>query len=121
MGIPKNAKNKEAAFLLIQWLTNKQNDVKVALLGGSASRWSTLENAETKKKYPIEFPVLKEALKIANPDWRPLIPEWDHVSQQILGLALPDVIVGKKSAKDALTAVVPAAEDVVRKAGWLKG
>ena len=120
MGIPKNAKNKEAAFLLIQWLTNKQNDVKVALLGGSASRWSTLENTEAKKKYPIEFPVLKEALKIANPDWRPLIPEWDHVSQQILGLALPDVIIGKKSAKDALTAVVPAAEDVVRKGGWLK-
>ena len=119
MGIPKNAKNKEAAFLFIQWMTSKQNDLKVSLLGGSASRWSTLENADAKKKYP-EFSVLKDALKIANPDWRPLIPEWDHISQQILGLALPDVITGKKSAKEALTAVVPAAEDVVRKAGWLK-
>ena len=120
MAIPKNAKNKDAAFLLIQWLTAKQQDVKVALLGGSASRWSTLENAEAKKKYPIEFPILKEALKIANPDWRPLIPEWDHISQQIIGLALPDVITGKKSAKEALSAIVPAAEDVVRKGGWLK-
>jgi len=121
MSIPKNAKNKEAAFLFIQWMTNKQNDVKVALLGGNASRWSTLDNPEAQKKYAIEFPVLKQALKIANVDWRPLIPEWDHVSQQILGIGLADVITGKKAPKEALTAMVPAAEDVVRKGGWLKG
>jgi multiple sugar transport system substrate-binding protein len=121
MGIPKNAKNKEAAFLLMQWLTSKSQDVKVAMLGGSASRWSTLANIDAVRKYSAEFPVLREALKIANPDWRPLIPEWDDISQRILGLALPDVITGKRSAKDALSAVVPAAEDVVRKAGWLKG
>ena len=119
MAIPKNAKNKDAAFLLMQWLTSKTQDVKTTMLGANATRWSTLENADVKAKYP-EFSVLRAALKIANPDWRPLIPEWDHVSQQILGLALSDVITGKKSAKDALTAVVPAAEDVVRKAGWLK-
>ena len=120
MAIPKNAKNKEAAFLFIQWMTNKAQDKKVAMLGGSTSRWSTLADVEAVRKYSLEFPILRDALKIANPDWRPLIPEWDHISQQILGQALPDVITGKKSAKDALTAVVPAAEEVVRKAGWLK-
>jgi multiple sugar transport system substrate-binding protein len=102
-------------------MTNKQNDVKVALLGGNASRWSTLDNAEARQKYAAEFPVLKEALKIANPDWRPLIPEWDHISQQILGIGLADVITGKKAPKEALAAMVPQAEDVVRKGGWLKG
>lgn len=72
------------------------------------------------KKYPIEISALRESLKICNPDWRPLIPEWDHISQQILGQALPAVIGGSKSAKAALDAVVKDAEDVVRKGGWLK-
>ena len=120
LAIPKNAKNREAAFLLLQWLTQKSTDLKVTLLGGNAGRWSSIENPEARKKYPIEFPVLKDALKIANPDWRPLIPEWDHISQQIIGLALPDIISGKKSASAALTAIVPDIEAVARKGGWLK-
>ena len=62
---------------------------------------------------------LREALKIADPNWRPLIPEWDHVSQQIIGQALPSVITGKTPAKTALDSVVGPAEDVVRKAGLL--
>lgn len=120
LAIPANAKNKDAAFLFMQWLTGKQADQKIALLGGNANRWSTVNSAELARKYPAELPVLREALKICNPDWRPLIPEWDHISQQILGQALPDVITGRKPAKQALDAVVKDAEDVLRKSGWLK-
>jgi multiple sugar transport system substrate-binding protein len=120
LAIPRNARNKQAAFLFTQWMTSKEADRKIALLGGNAGRWSTVDNAEVARKYPAELPVLREALKVSNPDWRPLIPEWDHISQQILGHALPDVITGKKPAKQALDAVVKDAEDVVRKGGWLK-
>jgi multiple sugar transport system substrate-binding protein len=119
LAIPKNAKNKEAAFLLMQWLTSKAQDKRVTMLGGSASRWSTLDDPEAKKKYP-EFVVLKEALKIANPDWRPIIPEWDDLNQQVLGIALSDVITGKKSPKDALSGMVPRAEEIMRRAGYYK-
>ncbi|MFO1291785.1 MAG: sugar ABC transporter substrate-binding protein [Rubrivivax sp.] len=120
LAIPSNAKNKEAAFLFIQWMTSKAADKKVALLGGNVNRWSTVADVDVARKYPAELPVLREALKIADPDWRPLIPEWDHISQQILGQALPAVISGKTPAKQALDAAVPAAEDVVRQAGLLK-
>lgn len=120
LAIPKNAKNKEAAFLFMQWITSKQADEKITMLGGNANRWSTVNKADVARKYSAELPVLREALKICNPDWRPLIPEWDHISQQIIGQALPDVIVGKKPAKQALDAIVKDAEDVVRKGGWLK-
>ncbi len=120
MAIPKNARNKDAAFLFMQWLTTKKADLKIALAGGNVNRLSTLENAEMQKKYAIEVPALRESLKICNPDWRPLIPEWDRISQQIIGTALPDVITGGKSAKQALDAIVPTVEDVVRKGGWLK-
>ena len=37
IGIPKNAENKEAAFLLMQWLTSKQGDKLVAMAGGNPS------------------------------------------------------------------------------------
>lgn len=120
MAIPKNAKNKDAAFLFMQWMTSKQSDLKIALMGGNVNRLGTLDQADMAKKYPIEISALRDSLKICNPDWRPLIPEWDHISQQILGQALPAVIGGSKSAKAALDAVVKDAEDVVRKGGWLK-
>lgn len=120
MAIPKNARNKEAAFLFMQWMTSKDADKKIALAGGNANRWSTVDNVDMARKYSAELPILRESLKICNPDWRPLIPEWDHISQQILGQALPDVITGKKAAKPALDAVVKDAEDVLRKGGWLK-
>lgn len=120
MAIPKNARNKDAAFLFMQWMTSKQADLKITLAGGNTNRWSTLDQPEVARMYPIELPALRESLKICNPDWRPLIPEWDHISQQIIGHALPDVITGRKPAKAALDAIVKDAEDVVRKGGWLK-
>lgn len=120
LAIPQNAKNKEAAFLFIQWMTSKQADLKIALLGGNINRLSTAANVDVARKYPAELPALRASLEISNPDWRPLIPEWDHISQQIIGHALPDVITGKKPAKVALDAIVKEAEDVVRKGGWLK-
>ena len=104
----------------MQWMTSKQAELKIALAGGNINRLSTTKNADVARKYPIELPALRDSLEICNPDWRPLIPEWDHISQQIIGQALPDVITGRKPAKAALDAIVKDAEDVVRKGGWLK-
>jgi len=120
MAIPKNARNKDAAFLFMQWLTSKQADLQIALAGGNVNRLSTLEHPDVARKYPVELPALRASLQICNPDWRPLIPEWDHISQQILGQALPDVITGGKPAKGALDAVVKDVENVLRRGGWLK-
>ncbi|MCW5322273.1 sugar ABC transporter substrate-binding protein [Verminephrobacter aporrectodeae subsp. tuberculatae] len=120
LAIPRNARNKDAAFLFMQWMTSKQADLKIGLAGGNINRWSTVDNADVGKKYAIEIPALRAALKITNPDWRPLIPEWDHISQQILGQALSDVIAGSRPAKQALDAVVKNAEDVLRKGGWIR-
>lgn len=43
MAIPKNAKNKDAAFLFMQWMTSKQSDLKIALMGGNGNRLGTLD------------------------------------------------------------------------------
>ena len=79
IGIPKNAENKEAAFLLMQWLTSKKGDKLVALAGGNPSRFSTHEDAEVNAKFP-HMKTFGEALQHADPDWRPIIPVWGKIN-----------------------------------------
>ena len=63
--------------------------------------------------------ILPFALRAANPDWRPLIPEWDEMSKNVIGQALPDVLAGRRTAGEALTAIVPRLESMLRYGGWI--
>ncbi len=101
MGIAANSKKKEAAFLFIQWMTSKKADKKIVELGGDAIRKSTYNDPELQKKFP-EYPVILKQLEFANPDWRPLIPEWQSINAPILGVELSEFATGKKTAKQAL-------------------
>ena len=118
LAIPKNAPRPEAAFVFIQWLTCKANDLRVARLGGNAGRWSTLANVDFKVDHP-EQGILPFALRAANADWRPLIPEWDEMSKNVIGQALPDVLTGRRTAREALSATVPRLESLLRGGGWI--
>ncbi len=89
MGIPANAPNKEAAFLFIQYMTNRAGDQRMVELGGDPIRISTLLN--NTQGFP-EYPVVAEQLPCADPDWRPLIPEWNEINIDVLGQALTQVI-----------------------------
>ena len=89
LGIPENSQNKEAAFLFIQYLTSKQGDQRIVELGGDPVRISTLEN--NADRFP-EYSVVAEQLPCADPDWRPLIPEWNELNVDVLGQALTRVI-----------------------------
>lgn len=89
LGIPSNSRNKEAAFLFIQYLTSKQGDQRMVELGGDPIRMSTIEaNTEGFDEYPV----VAEQLPCADPDWRPLIPEWNELNIDVLGQALTQVI-----------------------------
>jgi len=120
MAIPKNARNSEAAFLFIEWMTNKVNDKWLAALGGNASRTSTLTDTSLLKRYP-QFAVLREQLKYADPDWRPIIPEWSEINEQVLGVGLSEILTGRKSAEFALREMAPRVEAIMRAGGYLKG
>ncbi len=115
--IPKNSKNSEAGFLLMQWLTSKAQDKAVTLQGGAPMRNSTLRDVDAVRKFP-EFITFVEALKYSNPDWRPIIPVWDKINVQALGVAVSDALTGKKSAEDALNGVVPQVTAIMREAGY---
>lgn len=115
--IPKNAKNPDAAFLLMQWLTSKAQDKAVTRLGGAPMRNSTLGDVDIVRQNP-EFIVFKEALKYSNPDWRPIIAVWDKINVQALGVGISEALTGKKSAEQALNDLVPQVSAIMREGGY---
>ena len=116
IGIPKNAKNKEAAFLLLQWLTSKKGDLAVAMEGGNPSRFSTYENAELNAKFPYSA-TFGEALKYADPDWRPIIPTWGKINADI-GTSMSKVLTEGLDPQEALNGVAERAQQTMKEAGY---
>lgn len=117
IAIPKNSANKEAAFLLMQWLTSKKGDRLVASFGGSPSRFSTYRDRDLQKKYPY-YSTFAVALKDADPDWRPIINEWNELNAPIFGVALGEIVTGKKEPQVALDEIVPRVRAVMEKGGY---
>ncbi len=115
--IPKNAKNPDAAFLLLQWLTSKQQDKAVTRLGGAPMRNSTMVDVDIVRQYP-EFIVFKEALRYSAPDWRPIIAVWDKINVQALGVGISEALTGKKTAEVALNDLVAPVTQIMREAGY---
>jgi multiple sugar transport system substrate-binding protein len=116
IGIPANSQNKEAAFLFIQWLTTKETDRKTVLNGGAPFRMSTIKDPELQQQF-LEFPVLAQQLHYADPDWRPIIPEWTRIND-MLGAAIHTVLSGEKSPQEAMESVSEPVREIMRQAGY---
>ncbi|WP_299044794.1 extracellular solute-binding protein [uncultured Tateyamaria sp.] len=116
IGIPKNAENKEAAFLLMQWLTSKKGDLMVAMEGGNPSRFSTYQDAGLNEKYPFAA-TFGEALKFADPDWRPIIPVWGKINADI-GTTMSKVLTEDLDIQEALDGVAERTRAVMEDAGY---
>ncbi|MEX0348117.1 MAG: extracellular solute-binding protein [Paracoccaceae bacterium] len=116
IGIPANAENKQAAFLLMQWLTSKKGDKLVAMAGGNPSRFSTHADEEVNAKYP-HMATFGEALKHADPDWRPIIPVWGKINAD-LGTTLSRVLTEDLDIQEALDGVAERTKGVMTEAGY---
>ncbi len=116
IGIPRNAQNKEAAFLLMQWLTSKNADKLIAMEGGNPSRYSTHADAEVNAKFP-HMATFGEALKDADPDWRPIIPVWGKINAD-LGTTLSKVLTEDLDIQTALDDVAERAATIMEEAGY---
>jgi multiple sugar transport system substrate-binding protein len=116
IGIPTNAQNKEAAFLLMQWLTSKHGDLLVAMEGGNPSRFSTYQNAELNAKFPYSA-TFGEALKFADPDWRPIIPAWGAINAD-LGATLSKFLTEGGDAQVLLDGVAERTRAAMTEAGY---
>ncbi len=116
IAIPRNAKNKDAAFLLMQWLTSKRVDKMIALQGGNPIRFSTHADAEVNAKFPY-MATFGEALKHADPDWRPIIPAWGKINAD-LGTTLSKVLTENLDIKQAFDGIAMRTKAVMTEAGY---
>ena len=101
----------------MQWLTSKAQDKAVTMAGGAPMRNSTLRDVDAVRKYP-EFITFVEALKYSAPDWRPIIPVWDKINVQALGVGLSEALTGKKPPEQALNDLVPQVTAIMRDGGY---
>ena len=114
-GIPANSQNKEAAFLFLQYITSKKGDQRMVELGGDPVRISTLEaNTEGFDDYPV----VAEQLPCADPDWRPLIPEWNELNIDVLGQALTEVITTDAPIQPIMDAANEKARAIMEREGY---
>ena len=125
MMIPTASKNKEAAWLFLQWFTSRDTQWKRAVKvedekSGDVTRQSILEDPEYRKLYGGQNWIRStfEGAKIARIDYRPMhLPEWVQIGD-LLGIAVQDATAGKKGAKEALDEANQKITDLMKKAGY---
>ena len=100
----------------MQWLTSKKGDKLVAMAGGNPSRFSTHADADVNAKFP-HMATFGEALKHADPDWRPIIPVWGKINAD-LGTTLSKVLTEDLDIQEALDGVAERTKAVMEEAGY---
>jgi multiple sugar transport system substrate-binding protein len=114
-GIPANSQNKEAAFLFLQYITSKAGDKRMVELGGDPIRLSTYDHFKDEFE---EYPVILEQLPCADPDWRPLIPEWNELNIDVLGQALTKVITTDEPIQPIMDEAAEKARAIMEREGY---
>ena len=125
LGIPRSSKKWQAAWLFSQWATSPAVMLQTTQIGLRAdpTRKSSLESPDFIKKYNYQEGEwardLTKMFALGSPDYWPRIATGTELADA-LGLALSQVLTGKKSAKDALTEAQDRSVAIQKKAGLLK-
>jgi multiple sugar transport system substrate-binding protein len=111
LGIPKNSQNPKAAWLFLQWATNKEQVLAItaerAVQGGRMSVWN---DPKAKVKMNAELAeALIQGLKVGNSNWNPAVVAVPEVRDAV-GAAIVTSIQGG----DVKAAVNKAAADTKR-------
>ncbi len=113
--IPKDSKNKEAAWEFMVWASSPDLDPRLAY-SQPGSRFSGLEDPEMQKKY-IEYPGMLESLPIAK--GRPRIGPYSELADA-LEVAISEAMTGSKDSKKALDEANQKFEFIMKQWGLLE-
>jgi len=113
--IPKDSRNKEAAWEFIVWASSPELDPRLAY-SQPGSRFSGLEDSAMQRKY-IEYKGMLEGLPIAK--GRPRIAPYSELADA-LEVALSEAMTGSKSASRALREANSKFEFILKRWGFLK-
>ena len=104
---------KKATWLLIQWLASRPaqmlsatfKETEDALVRTGVNRISMWDDSEYRKviDYTEDYAdvVLTSIEEDTDPDWRPRIPEWPEIGDE-MAIAVQSALVGQKAPKEAL-------------------
>lgn len=98
IAIPRDAKNKEAAFDFLLWATSGEQMKRSALRGNPPTRRSVFTDAELLAKFPA-YPAQLRSLENSRP--RPRTPLWNEI-ENTFGIFLSKANSGELSAEDAM-------------------
>jgi len=121
MMIANDSKNKEAAWLFIQWYTSKDLQAKVAKGGGSGIvRLSVMQSPEYIEQWGWNnwVEATLESLKFGRPDYRPTyLPDWPQIGDTI-GAYVQEVIIGEKTSEEAMSELNTWLEEFMEEKGY---
>jgi multiple sugar transport system substrate-binding protein len=98
ISIPRDARNAEAAFDFLMWVTSAEQLKRSALLGNPPTRRSVFNDAELVAKFPT-YPVQLRSLETSRP--RPRTPRWNEI-ENAFGIFLSKANSGELSPEDAM-------------------
>jgi multiple sugar transport system substrate-binding protein len=126
MMIPASSKNKEAAYLFLQWYTSKKIQQKRALIkdigSGDVTRISVTELPDYKARFSgnnwadATFGSVKKAVKFWIWEY---LPEGQDLAEA-LSIAVSKAITGELTAKQALDEAQEDFVKILKKAKYLK-
>ena len=124
--IASGTENPEAAYLFTEWLTSADTMKKIALASPhvAVARNSVWEDPDFIAKYDFDYgagsflKAFQDSLNIAPPLYRPPFPAWPQVAERV-GIALQEVLIGQKSAEEALNDANEDLRQILEDAGNL--
>lgn len=119
MGIPKDVKNKEAAWAVIRYYSTKEADkARVMNYGDAAVRKSTFTDPDVVKTYPY-YPTFGKLLENATPYPSLPFPEcWELVLEP--ARFWNQAVTKELTPKQACQKAQEAAQQILKKGGWSK-
>jgi multiple sugar transport system substrate-binding protein len=99
LGIPKDSKNKDAAWEFVKWMAGPEGSLLFTQHGGGHSaRTDVLNKSEFVSKYPWAPDFLK-ALESSKA--RPQTPHWSSLETAIIDMSSA-ILTGQKSPNEAI-------------------
>jgi ABC-type glycerol-3-phosphate transport system substrate-binding protein len=120
LGVPSNAKNKEAGWAYISWMTAKAKAQELTAKGGVPSRVSLLTAPEFIAQDPSVAKALKESLDAAENllaigrRWVPATAEATKI-HQVAGYHAGQALLKKMTPEAAVAAAVPELQEISAK------
>jgi len=127
VALAADAPNLEPAWLFLQWALSRDLTLKIALESNhvAVSRNSVWQDPAFIEKWNLPgaggdfLKAFQDSLNAADPDYRPRISGWGEVNRAY-GEALQSIMLGDKSAEDAMAEVQAKAEEVMKKIDYIE-